>query len=225
VYRERGFKRVAILRADNRYGRFGVGEFKASSVRLKHPAPIEINYEIAYNQVNPDFTVQIERLKRVKPDAVVLWADMEAGAYLVKRMREEGMDTPVFACDRVVHPRFLEIAGEAAEGMVAAYPYNPDADIPELKRFKTEFRERHGAEASVYATHAYDGTWMLIEAIREAGLNRYRIRDALAAMKRYEGITGEIIMDEAYSDRGPTTMATVHQGQFVFNQPEVKVRF
>ena len=225
VYRERGFKRVAILRADNRYGRFGVGEFKASSVRLKRPAPIEINYEVAYNQVNPDFTAQIERLQRVKPDAVVLWADMEAGAYLVKRMREEGMDTPVFACDRVVDPRFLEIAGDAAEGVVAAYPYNPDADIPELKRFKKAYRERHGDEATVYATHAYDGTWMVVEAIREAGLNRYRIRDALAAIKSYEGITGEIIMDDVYADRGPTTMATVRAGRFVFNDPEVKVRF
>ena len=225
VYRERGLGRVAILRADNRYGRFGVGEFKAGSVRLKRPSPIEINYEVAYDQVNPDFAVQIERLTRVKPDAVVLWADAEAAGYVLKRMREAGLDMPVFACDRVVHPRFLEIAGETAEGLVAAYPYNPDADIPALKRFKTGYRQRHGAEPTVYGTHSYDGTWMVIQAIREAGLNRYRIRDALAAMKHYQGITGEIVMDDVYADRGPVTLATVRQGRFVFNEPEVKVRF
>ena len=225
VYKELGFKRVAILRADNRYGRFGVGEFKASSVRLRRPAPIEINYEIAYKNLNPDFEVQIERLQRVKPDAVVLWADAEAAGHILKRMRQVGLDMPVFASDRIVHPNFLEIAGEAAEGVVAAFPYDPDAEIPELKRFKKEYRRRHDAEPTVYAAHAYDGAWMLVEAIREAGLNRYRIRDALAAMKRYEGVTGEILMDDVYADRGPVIMATVRQGRFVFNQPEVKVRF
>jgi len=225
VYKERGFRRVAILRADNRYGRFGVSEFRAGSVRLKRPAPIEINYEVAYRNLNPDFAIQIERLQRVKPDAVVLWADADAAGHLLRRMRELGLEMPVFACDRVVHPRFLEIAGEAAEGVVAAYPYNPDADIPELKRFKEEYHKRFSAESTVYATHAYDGTWMVIKAIQQAGLNRYRIRDALAAMKRYEGITGEIVMDEVYADRGPVILATVRQGRFVFDEPRVGTRF
>ena len=225
VYRELGYGRVAILRADNRYGRFGVGEFRAGSVRLKRPAPIEINYEVAYDHVNPDFTVQIERLRRVRPDAVVLWSDAAAGGHLLRRMREAGLHTPVFACDRVVHSEFLEIAGDAAEGVIAAYPYDPDADIPELKRFKQDYRARFGTEPTVYASHSYDGAWMLVKAIQEAGLNRYRIRDALAAMKHYKGITGEIVMDEAYSDRGLVTLATVRQGRFVFNQPQVAVRF
>lgn len=108
---------------------------------------------------------------------------------------------------------------------MAAYPYNPDADIPELKRFEKHYRKRYDAAPTVYATHAYDGTWMVVEAIGKAGLNRYRIRDALAAIKRYEGITGEIIMDDVYADRGPVTLATVRQGRFVFNEPQVEVRF
>lgn len=53
VYKERGFKRVAILRANNRYGRFGVGEFRAGSVRLRRPSPMEINYEIAFQITQP----------------------------------------------------------------------------------------------------------------------------------------------------------------------------
>jgi len=225
VYKERRFRRVAIVRTDNRYGRFGVAEFRAASVRLGRPAPIEVNYEVAYRDVNPDFSAQIERLQRVRPDAVVLWADAEAAGYLVKRMREVGLDMPVFACDRIVHPRFLEIAGHAAEGVVAAYPYDPDADLPALKQFKRKYRQRHGVEPTVYAAHAYDGAWMLIHAIETAGLNRYRIRDALDSMSPYSGVTGRIVFDDAHSDRGPVTLATVQGGRFVFNRPAVKVRF
>ena len=225
AYKERRFQRVAILRADNRYGRFGVGEFRAASVRLGHPAPMEINYEIAYSHLNPEFTVQVGRLKRIRPDAIVLWADAEAGGSLVKRIRQAGLEMPVFACDRVLDPRFLQIAGAAAEGVIAAAPFNPQADIPGLAGFQERYEARFEEDPTVYAAHAYDGAWMVLRAIRKAGLNRYRIRDALAEMKSYDGVTGEIVLDDAYSDRGPVTLATVRQGRWVFDEPKTARKF
>ena len=220
VYRERGYRKVAILRADNRYGRFGVSEFRSGSVRLGRPAPIEVNYEVDFKNLNPDFALQMDRLERVNPDAVILWADAEAAGHIVKKMRERNLTMPVFACERVVNQGFLEIAGKAAEGVIATYPYNPDADIPELKRFNQEYRERYSAEPNTYAAHAYDGANMIVKAIRKGGLNRYRIRDALAEMKTYQGITGMIEFDEVYSDRGPVIFATVRNGEFVFDEPK-----
>jgi branched-chain amino acid transport system substrate-binding protein len=220
LYKERGYKRVAIFRADNRYGRFGVGEFRSGSVRLGKPAPIEINYEVNYENLNPDFSIQMERLEKVQPEAVVLWADAEAAGHIVKTMRARGLNMPIFASERVVNPVFLEIAGEAAEGVIATYPYNPDADIPALKAFKRNYRERFGVDPDTYAAHSYDGTNMVIDAIRRAGLNRYLIRDALAAMKSYSGVTGEIPFDDVYADRGPIVMVTVRGGMFVFNEPK-----
>lgn len=225
LYKERGYRKVAILRADNRYGRFGVGEFKSGSVRLGRPAPIEINYEISYENINPDFTVQMKRLERVKPEAVVLWADAEPAGHIVKTMREWGLDIPVFASERVVNPVFLEIAGDAAEGVIATYPYDPNADIPALKAFNRAYRERFGHEPNTYAAHAYDGTNMVIEAVRKAGLNRYRIRDALAEMKSYSGVTGEMVFDDVYSDRGSIVLVTVRNGEFVFNEPKPNMVF
>lgn len=222
VYKQLGYRRVAILRANNRYGRFGVGEFKASSVRLGRPAPIEINYEVHFKNVNPDFTIQMERLERVKPEAVLLWADAEAAGHIVKEMRERGLNMPIFASDRVVNPIFLKIAGEAAEGVVATYPYNPaDTDNAKLVAFKQRYQERFGIEPDAYAAHAYDGANMIIDAIRKAGLNRYRIRDELAKMKRYQGVTGEIMMDDVYSDRSPCAIAIVRNGKFVFGEPKM----
>ncbi len=225
VYKELGYRRVAILRADNRYGRFGVGEFRSGSVRLGRPAPIEINYEVNYQNVNPDFGIQMQRLERVKPDAVVLWADAEAAGRIVKKMRERGLDMPVFASERAVSPLFLEAAGEAAEGVIATYPYDPDADIQELRDFKRRYRERFGRDPDTYAAHGYDGAQMVIKAIRQGGLNRYRIRDALAAMSPYRGVTGEIVFDDVYSDRGPVVLATVRDGEFVFGEPKPKQVF
>jgi len=216
VYKQLGLQRVAILRANNRYGRFGVAHFKKSSIRLERPAPIEVNYEVNYSKVNLDFLTQMERLQKGQPDAVILWADPEPAGLLVKKMREVGMKIPVIACERVISPAFLKAAGAAAEGVIATSPYNPDANNPKLIAFKKHYQEKFGQQPDGYAAYTYDGTQMMIDAIRKAGLNRYRIRDVLSEMRQWEGVTGPILMDDVYTNRRPVSVATVKDGKFVF---------
>ena len=74
----------------------------------------------------------------------------------------------------------MKIAGPNAEGVVCAYPWNPDRKDPKLDAFREAFRKRFDEEPETYAAHAYDGMNMLIWAIQIAGLNRAKIRDVLA---------------------------------------------
>ncbi len=74
----------------------------------------------------------------------------------------------------------MKIAGKNAEGVVAAFPWNPERKDAKLERFKKAYRERFGVEAETYAAHAYDGMNMLLWAINAAGLNRAKIRDVIA---------------------------------------------
>ncbi len=220
VYKQLGLQRVAILRANNRYGRFGVMHFKKSSIRLGRPAPIEVNYELNYNNVNQDFLMQMERLQKAQPEAVVLWADPEPAGMLVKKMREVGMKVPIVACERIISPTFLKAAGPAAEGVIATAIFNPDAADPKLAVFKKNYQDKFGEAPDGYAAHAYDGTQMVIEAVKKAGLNRYRIRDVLSDMHHWDGVTGPIIMDDVYTNRRPVSVATVKDGHFVYGIPK-----
>ncbi len=219
VYKQLGLNSVAILRANNRYGRFGVMQFRKSSVKLGRPTPIEINYDLNYDNVNPDFSVQMERLEKVQPDAVVLWADARPAGILIRKMRERGMKFPVFACERIVHPDFLEGAGAAAEGVVATYPFDPRSTDPKYLEFKKRYEAAYRESPDAYAVHSYDGTMMTVEAIRKAGLNRYLIRDSLASMRHWDGVSGSIDLDEALSNRRPVTVASVKNGKWVFGEP------
>ncbi|KPL12273.1 MAG: hypothetical protein AMS26_18355 [Bacteroides sp. SM23_62] len=133
-----------------------------------------------------------------------------------------GMQQPVYGCDRLVNPLFLEIAGEDAEGVVTTCQYNPTADIPELKAFQKNYYERFGMEPDVFAAHAYDGMNIIIKSIHIAGLNRALMRDVLTDLKTfqgYQGITGEIIFDPSWNDIGPIWMTEVRNGRFEFFPP------
>jgi ABC-type branched-subunit amino acid transport system substrate-binding protein len=212
IYRQKGLKRVAVLRVNNRYGRVGVMEFRDAALRIENPIVLEVRY----NDGETNFDVQLERVKNSNPDAVVLWGNALEMGLILNRMRELGMDYPVFPSDRAVNPLFIETAGENANGIVTTCQYNPKADNPELKAFQKNYKKRFGQEPDVFAAHAYDGMNMTIDAIDKVGLNRYLIRDELTGLKTYNGITGEIIFDGSWNDVGRIFMAEIKDGEFNF---------
>lgn len=218
AYEKMGYKRIAAIRYNGRYGRVGIKEFREASQRLGHPLLIELKF----NNGEKDFSKRLEWIKRLKPDAVFVWGNDVECARIVKQMREMDMNQPVLGSDRMIYPKFLEIAGEAAEGVVAASPWDPTQENPLLSAFRERYRKRFGEEPETYAAHAYDGMNMLIQAIEEAGLNRAKIRDALEKRRTniYNGVTGQIPLNDIYCDAGPISIAIVRNGKWVYMSEE-----
>ena len=218
VYKQKGHSRIAVLRADNRYGRVGIMEFRDAALRIGHPLVLEVRFADG----ETSFETQLERIRNSNPDVVLLWGNAKETALILKQMREMGMQQPVYGCDRLMSPVFLEIAGEEAEGVVATCQYNPTLDIPKLVAFNRNYEKRFGLEPDVFAAHAYDGMNIIIDAIHIAGLNRALIRDVITDHKTfqgYQGITGEIIFDPSWNDIGSIWMTEVRDGKFVFFPP------
>ena len=66
------YKRIGIIRASNRYGRFGVREINDSARRLQHPVA---DRDGVQGWAATDFSLQLERLKEANLDAVIHWGD------------------------------------------------------------------------------------------------------------------------------------------------------
>jgi len=213
AYQKLGLKRVAGLRIGSRYGRVNIDEFRDGSRRLGHPLVTELQYKVG----DTDFTTQLERIKSLDVDGVVTYGDARESGLILRQMREMGMTTQVFlASDRIVTDEFLKIVGDNPGPVIAGYPYDPTRDDPKLEEFRKAFRKRFNEEPEQYAAHGYDGACILIEAIEKAGLNRALIRDALAEMKRYHGVTGDIIFDAIQQDVTPACLAILEDGKFNF---------
>jgi len=216
IHKQKEYDRVAVLRANNRYGRVGVMEFRDAATRLGHPIVLEMRFEDG----DTDFEEQLVKIRNTNPDVVILWGNALEMGLILNQMRKMGMNQPVVVSDRGVSPVFLKTAGKNAEGIVTTCQYNPDADIPALKAFQKHYRERFGIEPDVFAAHAYDGMNITIQAIQKMGLNKTLIRDALTDMQLfqgYQGITGEIIFDPTWNDIGRIWMAEIRDGTFHFS--------
>ena len=213
IYQNSGLERVAVIRANNRYGRVGVMEFRDAALREGHPIVLEVRYE----EGETDFGTQLDRIRNSNPDAVVIWGNPLEMGLIINQMKDKSMDYPIFASDRAVNPRLIEVAGENANGIVTTCQYNPRANSPELKAFQEKYRERFGQDPDVFAAHAYDGMNITIAAIRKVGLNRALIRDELTGLKNYNGVTGEIIFDANWNVVGRIFMAEIKDGDFYFS--------
>ena len=216
MFRKMKYEKVAILRASNRYGRFGVREIRDGARRLGHPILIEMGHK-----VGADLTMQLERIEAAKPEVIVYWGDAADAARALNAIRARGMAQPVLFCDRAVTKEFLQIAGTNAEGVVCTYPWNPERKDPKYEAFKEAFRKRWGEEPDTYAAHAYDGMNMLLWAIQTVGLNRAKIRDVLAYRSEpFHGVTGEIPLSSAMDDAGDVFLTRYENGKWNYYSRE-----
>lgn len=212
IFQENDFQHVAVLRENDRYGRMGIAEFEESARLLGHPILLERRYV----EGDTSFTSQLQYIEQSQAEAVVLWGDADEAGHIVRQMEEMGMDLPIFGSSRLVSDHFLEIAGPAANGVVAAATHNPNRSDSLLHDFERSFEARYGRTPGPFAAHAYDGTQMIVLAVREVGLNRARIRDWLTGRDHYSGVTGRIVFDTTWNDVGPVWLARVRNQTFEF---------
>ncbi|MEI9970805.1 MAG: ABC transporter substrate-binding protein [Ignavibacteriota bacterium] len=215
IYTDLGLKRIALLRVNERYGRFGVGKFRDASRRLGHPVVIEQKY------APPDtsFTRQLQVINDSRVDGIVIWGDAAAAGTILKEMRQMGMKQPVFGSFRVLGDDLFRNAGEAAEGLEIVYPFDPTRDDPKWVDFQKRFAA--ASSGSIFRSVSprptkprptHSPLWLRhhehpVGCHCRAGLNRGKIRDALYSLESYHGVTGEMTFDPNAKNVAPCISA------------------
>jgi branched-chain amino acid transport system substrate-binding protein len=212
IFTELGLKRVAILRVNNRYGRFGVLKLRDAARRLGHPIVIEQKYLPG----DADYSRQLQVIQSSRADAVVLWADEAETAKILIQMQKVGMKQRVFGAYRTLGPELLEQAGVAAEGFEAVFPYDPTRSDPHWIDFNRRFEDKFHEKPEQFAALAYDAMNALLDSICKAGLNRARIHDALANIENYDGVTGHMVFDPNQKNVAPMYLGMVHNGTITY---------
>ena len=218
IFTELGLKRVALLRINDRYGRFGVPKFRDAARRLGHPVVIEQKFLAGAT----DFSQQLRVIQSSRTDAIVLWTDEAPAAMILKQMRAAGMKQRVFGSYRTLGATLLKEAGPAAEGFEAVFPYDPTRNDPSWVDFQSRYGARYGQPPEQFAALAFDAMNALLDSICKAGLNRARIHDALADLEEYDGVTGHMIFDPNQKNVSPMYLGTVRDGAISYRVAPVE---
>ncbi len=137
-----------------------------------------------------------------------------------RRIGEPATGCLIFGSHAMGRTRFRELAGQAAEGVRFPLLYAPDGADPALARFTSHFVTVRHHVPDYTAVLTYDATRLLVEAIRRAGPNPVRIREALTELCPWAGLAGPICFDgTGRNQRTNVCMGTIREGAVAMLRP------
>jgi branched-chain amino acid transport system substrate-binding protein len=172
-----------------------------------------------YNEGEKDFRAALTAIRAAKPDAILVPAYYAEAALVCQQARNLGLNIPLLGGDGWEAPELLSIGGKAVEGVYYVSHFAPDRRAPEVQAFVEKYRARHGDVPNGGAALAYDTVLMLAAAIQRAGATEgSRVREALAATRDFDGITGLTTFDRDRNVAKSAVILTIRNGRPEFFQ-------
>ena len=160
-----GLKKVAYIGVNDDWGRGSVKAFESElSAHGVDTAMVEY-----FNHGATDFYTLLTKLRSSGADGVFVAAETQDGSTLVKQIKQFGIDMDVFGVGSWATSDFINITGEAAEGIYAAVPYVANQDGERNKKFVKDYAAAYDHAPGKYAAAGYNSLNIMMDAIERAG--------------------------------------------------------
>ena len=194
-----GVKKLAVLDDATAYGK-GLGdqvEKKAKELGL------DVSLRESATDKTVDFKAILTKIKGMNPD-YLFWGGMDdTAASLVKQMKELGMTTKLASADGPCTKKFIDLAGDAGEGVVCSQAGMPLSKMAKGAEYNANYEKTFaGQKVQIYSPFAYDAVYALAEAMKISGSTE---REAIAAAMpkvNFSGLTGQVAFDEKGDIKG-----------------------
>jgi len=201
--------KVAILYSNEPYGKGCNDVFTKFFTDLGIPVVVAESFMVG----DRDFSAQLTKIKQNQFDLIFIPGYLQETAPAISQARKMGINEASMGVYGDMAPKYIELAGKAAEGHVNGSEYNEDYNTPTNKKFKKEYSKIIKANPTetnniMFAALTYDMTRMVANAIGEKGNTPDDIRAYLDAVKDFDGVTGKLSFD-ANGD-------VVKQGVYIF---------
>jgi branched-chain amino acid transport system substrate-binding protein len=196
-------RKIVVLAATDHDSRTFCGYLKPACEREK--ARVDLLRE--FEPGRGDLSRLASDAMQATPEAVVILAGTTDSARLVRMLRSGGFKGAIAGGPLFGRAGFAGQAGAAAEG--AIFPWVGEV----APAFRAAFTAGHRHEPDYAAACTYDAVRAAGEAVRKAGLNRARIRDAIADRQPWEGASGRVEWDAFGQNRRAPVLAAIRSGR------------
>lgn len=178
----------------------------------------QIVAELDFNGGDKDFKAQLTAIKAADPDAVFVPGYYTDVALICIQAKQLGLNVPLFGGDGWESDQLLKIGQDSVEGNYFSTHYAPDVATEKSKHFVASYEKRFdGKVPDAMAALGYDSALILADAIKRAGsTDPQKLRDALAATKNFEAVTGTISINEKRDATKSAVIIQVKDGKFKY---------
>jgi branched-chain amino acid transport system substrate-binding protein len=171
-----------------------------------------------YTTNDKDFSAQLTKIKSANPDVIFLPNYYSEVPLQIQQAKRLGITAPFLGSDSWGSDDLIKLCGNDCEGYYFSTHYAADNATPVAKKFIDAYKAKYNSTPDDVAALTYDSFGLLWTALKNAGkIDRQAVRDALAKIPKYEGVTGTMQFQEGSGD--PIKSAVILQvkgGKFVF---------
>lgn len=180
----------------------------------------EIIEEQKYSNGDKDFKAQLTTIKYKNPDAIFIPGYYTDVGLIAIQAREIGINVPLFGGDGWESEKLTEgKAKDALEGSFFSTHISTEDPNPAIQNFIKKYREKYKMEPDCYSFLGYDAAMLLFDAIKRAGsTDGEKIRNELSKTKDFNGVTGNISINESRNAVKPAVVVEVKNGKFKYKE-------
>lgn len=185
---------VAILTVSDGFGASGREQLKTHAAKFG----IQIVVDDTYGPKDTDMTSQLTKIRGSQAQAIICWGTNPGPAVIAKNVKQLGIKLPLFMSHGVSSKKFIELAGDAAEGIIIPSGKVIVSDVlpasdkqkKSLLAFVKDYQKHYKTEGDHFGGHAWDAVMLLKGAIERGADSPAAIRDQLEKTSNFAGIGG-----------------------------------
>lgn len=210
----KGWKRIAVLVDTKQDYSVGLSGFFKNHFKANGGT---ITGEQSYGSGDKDFKAQLTALKAGNPEAILASGYYGETSLIAKQARELGITVPLMGGDGWDSPSLVAVAGTAIEGCFFSNHFSTEDKSPRIQEFVKKYQAKHKTVPDAMAALGYDSALILGDAIKRAGTTESKaLRDAIAATKDFDGVTGRITLDVNRNANKPAVVLTIKGGKYAY---------
>ncbi len=154
-----------------------------------------------YTTNDKDFSAQLTKIKEANPEVIFLPNYYSEVPLQIQQAHRLGITVPFLGSDSWGSAELIKLCGADCEGYFFSTHYAADAATPVATKFIEGYKAKYGSTPDDVAALTYDSFGLLWQALKSAGkVDRQAVRDALAKVPSYEGVTGNMQFKEGSGD-------------------------
>ena len=153
--------------------------------------------EEAYVAKDTDFNAILTKVRGLTFDVIYLPGYYQEAGLIIKAARGLGINAPVLGADGFDSPTLLDLGGAAAlNNVFFTNHYSSLDEDAKVVKFIADFKGEYGEEPNAFHALGYDTAMLVMDAIdRASAFTGEAVKDALAATKGFEAVTGTLSID------------------------------
>ena len=192
-------KSVAVMYTNNDFGKGG----HDAMLKALEAQGVKVSVDVSTDPGQVDFSAAAQKVKASDADALFLYTTEEESARALRELRKQGYTKPIVGETTAIGQKVIELAGDAANGIVGHVGLTVDAPEARIKAFDTKFQNEFKYKSDHNGMKGYITVYVVKAMTEKIGkFDSKALSDALHGAKILASQTPGVLMDVSFDARG-----------------------